>query len=163
MQKYFPKDYRKCCVKISTIIIRMVSEKFLKYFVYGLNRGFKHFTKCFGKFNATFIEIFHASFLLRYLKHYTQTLAETFQKSFKKFSDFGLKLFQSIFQQSCRNIFRKITRNHVYKFALSLHGKFLKIICNILCLVWTEDTNISRNFLACLMQHLLKYFTQTSC
>ena len=46
------------------IITGNVSETFLKYFVNGLDRH-KHFTKFFGKFVATFIEIFHASFLLR--------------------------------------------------------------------------------------------------
>ena len=106
LQKYFPKDYKKSCINIRTVIVQKVSEKFLKYFMYG-----SHFTKFFGKFNATFIEIYHASFLLRYLKHYKQNLAETFQKSFKKFSDLGHKLFQPIFPQPCRNIFRKITRN----------------------------------------------------
>ena len=111
LQKYFPKDYKKCCVNIPTIITRKVSEKFLKYFVYGLNRRLKHFTKYFGKFNATFIEIFHASFFLRYLQHYTQNLTETFLQSFKKFSDLGQKIFKSIFPQPCRSISRKITGN----------------------------------------------------
>ena len=68
LQKYFPIDYKKCCVNIPIIITGKVSETYLKYFVNGLD-GHRHFSKCFGKFVATFIEIFHASFLLRYSKH----------------------------------------------------------------------------------------------
>ena len=38
LQKYFPRDYKKCCVKIPTIITRKVADTFPKYFVYGLDR-----------------------------------------------------------------------------------------------------------------------------
>ena len=55
---------------------------------------YKNFTKYVDKFASTFIEIFHAGSLLGYLKH--QYLSQ--------------KLFEPIFPQPCRNIFRKITR-----------------------------------------------------
>ena len=47
LQKYFSYDYKKSCLYISTIIPEKVSE--------------------------TFIEIFHASFLLRYSKRWTKS------------------------------------------------------------------------------------------
>ena len=132
VQKYFPKDYKKCCVNIPTIIARKVPEKFLKYFVYGLSRGLKHFTKCFGKFNATFIEIFHASFLLRYLKHYTQYLAETFMQSFKKFTDLGLKLLNQYFHNFAE-IFKvklqEMLRKHSHYHCTECFWNFSEIFC----------------------------------
>ena len=60
----FSKSYEKSCRNITTIIPENVSETFLQYFV--------NFTDSSGKFRATFIKIFHESFLLRYLKHYTK-------------------------------------------------------------------------------------------
>ena len=84
LKKYFSKDYKKFCVRIPTIITRKVSDTFTKYFVYGLDKEHKHFTKCSGKFGARFIEIFDKRFLLRYLKPQTQNLAETFLQNFSK-------------------------------------------------------------------------------
>ena len=39
LQKYFPKNYRKSCSYIPTIITRKVSETFPKYLVYGLEEN----------------------------------------------------------------------------------------------------------------------------
>ena len=86
LQKYFMKDYKKCCVNIPTIMTQKYTETVLKYFLCGLDRRHKHFTKCLGKFRATFIKIFHASFVLTYLKRYTQNLADSFLQSFSKYS-----------------------------------------------------------------------------
>ena len=110
LQKYFPKDYKQCFVNIPTIITRKVSETFLKYFVYGLDRGHKHSTKCSGKFAATFIEIFHATFLLRYLKYCTKS-CRNFSAKFLEIFRSRSQTFYTIFPQPCRNISRKITSN----------------------------------------------------
>ena len=87
--------------------------------MYGLNRGLKHFTILFGKFNATFIEIFHASFLLRYWKRYTQNLAETFQKSSRNFqisvTNFFNQYFHNlaeIFSEKLQEMLRKLSHHH---------------------------------------------------
>ena len=57
-------------------------------------------------------------------------------KVFTKYSDLGHIIFEPIFPQPCRNISRKITGKVAQRFPLSLHGRFLKLFWNILCLVW---------------------------
>ena len=162
LRKYFPKDYKKCCVKIPTIITRKVSDTFPEYFVYGLDRGHKHFTESSGKFGAKFIEIFHECLLLRYMKYYT--------KSCRNFSSKFLEIFWSRSQNFGTNIsttlqkyFPKDYKKFCVKIPTIIHRRFLKLFRNILCMVWTEDTNISRNVLASSEQHLFKYFRQASC
>ena len=56
----------------------------------------KHFTKFSGKFGATFIEIFHESVLLRYLKYYT--------KSCRNFSTKFLEIFRTRSKNFLTNI-----------------------------------------------------------
>ena len=46
----FQKITRNCCLNIPTIITRMVSETFLKYFMNALQGGHEYFTKYFVKF-----------------------------------------------------------------------------------------------------------------
>ena len=162
LKTYFSKYYSKCCVKIPTIITRKVFETFLKYFVYILDRAHKNSTKYSGQFGATFIEIFHASFLLRYLKYYTKSCNNFSAKILEKFqiwvtsfspniSTTLQKYFPKGYKKCCVNIPTIITR------------KVSESFRNILCMVWTEHTNISRNVLASSEHHLLKYFTQASC
>ena len=161
MQKCFPKDYRKCCVNIPTIIARKVSETFLKYFVYGLDRGHKHSTKCSGKFAATFIEIFHASFLLRYLKYCTKScrnFSEKFREIFKSrsqtfstnISTTGQKYFPKDYKKCCVNI------------PTIIGWKVSETFPKYLVYGLEENTNILRNVLAILELHLLKYSRQAS-
>ena len=126
-----------------------------------MDGGNEHFTKCSSKFGETFIEIFHARFLLRYLKYYTKSCRNISAKFLEIFR-FLTQNFEPIFLQPCRNISRKITRNAAPRFALALHGRFLKLYRNIWCKLATEETNISRNILASTEQHLLKYFTKAS-
>ena len=76
-----------------------------------MDRGHEPFTKCSGKFWATFIEIFHASFLLlRYLKYYTKSCRNLSWKVLELFRS-RLQTFQPIFAQPCRNISRNIIWN----------------------------------------------------
>ena len=59
---------------------------------------------------------------------------------------------------------RCITKRYAAKICIfHIQGVSFELFWNILCMVWTEGTNISRNFLANLEQHLLKYFTKASC
>ena len=94
----------------------------------------------------------------------------SYTESGRTFSAKFLKIFRSQSQNFWMNIFRILEKYlpKDYKkcceiFPLSLHWMFPKLFWNILCMVWTEGTNIPRNLLASLEQHLLKYFRQASC
>ena len=107
----------------------------------GLDRGHKHFTKCFGKFAATFIEIFHASFLLRYSKRYT--------KSCMNFSENFLDISISRSQTFWMNISTIITEE--------VSETFLK------CFLYGLNrghNHFTKSFDKFSEKHLLKYFTR---